>query len=115
MHVEAGQVSKLTPIGGDTTSSTVVVPAGGSGASTGSWTVTFISAIVEDSWSTSYWIIPTGCDASMASVLAGGTGSCVADGYSQTVARKSIRPMAARMIAARYFFRHGRFCPAVDD
>ena len=87
---------------------------GGSGALTGSWTVTFISAMAGDTWSTSYWIIATGCYASMASVLAGGTGSCVVDGYSQTVTRKSTRPTAARMIAARYFFRHGSFRPLVD-
>jgi hypothetical protein len=48
LHVEAGQVLKLTPMGGATASSTVVEPAGGTDAPTGNSTVIFISAMALD-------------------------------------------------------------------
>jgi hypothetical protein len=108
LHAGAGQVVKLVPIGGDTTSPTTGVLAGGNGAPTGSKTVIFISATDEVTWSTSYVIDATGCVAWRASVLDSGTGSCVVDGYSPAVTRK--RPMltTAKTIAVRYFFHYDR-------
>jgi hypothetical protein len=82
LHIGAGQVVKLVPMGGDTTSPTIGVLAGGNGAPTGSKIVIFISATDEDTWSISYVIDATGCVAWRASVLDSGTGTCVVDGRS---------------------------------
>lgn len=108
LHAGAGQVVKLVPMGGDTTSPTAGVLADGNATPTGSKMVIFISATDGDTWSTSYVIDATGCVAWRASVLDSGTGSCVVDGYSPAVTRKRTRLMTAKTIGVRYFFHHDR-------